>query len=137
MKFKVIEKATGKPIEADDYAERYWAEQRWQEKVHPMENRLPYLFYRKCDWLVDSEGDLHIQDSCGNVVVMDNERFEAVSYYAQYTESECAKWETIARSILLNTEAPHAQDRSQLVVVIETTRNLLNGRLSETQAVPT
>lgn len=78
MKFKVIDRTTGAPIEADDYADRYWQEQREQRKLHPKDQELPYLFYRKCGWLLDTDGDLHIQDSCGNVVCMDNERFEAV-----------------------------------------------------------
>lgn len=76
--FKVIDKAAGKPIEANDYAERYWDEQRAQEKEHPKENRLPYLFYRKCSWLLDEDGTLSIGDSCGNFVQMDHERYRAV-----------------------------------------------------------
>lgn len=80
--FKVIDKTTGEPVEANDYADRYWEEQTKQEKKHRAdpfkEKQLPYLFYRKCGWLLDTDGDLHIQDSCGNVVCMDNERFEAV-----------------------------------------------------------
>lgn len=82
MKFKVIDGTTGEPVEADDYAEQYWKQQTEQEKKHRAEpfkeQQLPYLFYRKCDWLLDAEGDLHIQDSCGNVVYMDNKRYEVV-----------------------------------------------------------
>ncbi len=79
MKFRVIDKTTGEPVEADDYAEQYWEEQAKYRKEHPMERAPPYLFYRKCSWLVDEDGDLHIQDSCGNVVCMDGKRFEAVA----------------------------------------------------------
>ena len=73
--FKVFDKATGKPIEANDYASRYWDEQRTQEKEHPKENRLPYLFFKKCSWLLDEDGTLSIGDSCGNFVQMDYQRY--------------------------------------------------------------
>lgn len=78
MKFKVIDRTTGEPLDANDYAERYWKEQALHRCEHPKKQALPFLFFKKCDWLIDTDGDLHIQDSCGNVVSMDNKRFEAV-----------------------------------------------------------
>lgn len=139
MKFKVQEKETGREIDADDYANRYWTEQREQKKksdADPFnEHQLPYLFFKKCDWLIDREAYLYIQDSCGNVVAMNNERFEAVNDPALC--SECAKWEGVARNILANSEAPQALDREQLVHKIECIRIFLHGSLSETRTVPT
>ncbi len=77
VSFRVFDKATGKPIEANDYASRYWDEQRAREEEHPKENRLPYLYFKKCSWLLDEDGTLSIGDSCGNFVHMDYQRYEA------------------------------------------------------------
>ena len=76
VSFRVFDKATEKPIEADDYASLYWGEQVAQRKEHPKENQLPYLFFKKCSWLLDEDGTLSIGDSCGNFVHMDYQRYE-------------------------------------------------------------
>ncbi len=79
MAFAVLDKTTGNPIDADDFAAAYWKTQTKQAKEHPKENALAYLFYCKCSWFLDQDGMVSIGDSCGNFLYVDPERYEAVA----------------------------------------------------------